>query len=203
MNLNHIYWAFTGVISDEDCKEIIKIAKRQKLEKAKVFKSSFDLEAGNKLRNSEVCFLNNPFIYDLLHPFLNIANRNAGWNFQYDYSESAQFTSYKKHQHYGWHQDCILDQHTNNSDPNFRGKIRKLSMIMSLSDPKAYKGGALEFYIPNPEKKSIQEQSVTCHEIEKKGSVVVFPSFMWHRVLPVTKGTRYSLVMWTLGQNYK
>jgi PKHD-type hydroxylase len=74
---------------------------------------------------------------------------------------------------------------------------------MSLSDPKAYKGGALEFYIPNPEKKSIQEQSVICHEIEKKGSVVVFPSFMWHRVLPVTKGTRYSLVMWTLGQNYK
>jgi len=42
MNLNHIYWAFTSVISDEDCKEIIKIAKRQKLEKGKVFETNFD-----------------------------------------------------------------------------------------------------------------------------------------------------------------
>ena len=203
MNLNHIYWAFTSVISDEDCKEIIKIAKRQKLEKGKVFETNIDWKAGNKLRNSEVCFLDNPFIFSLLHPYLNTANRSAGWNFQYDYSESVQFTSYKDHQHYGWHQDCMLDQHTNHSSPNFRGKIRKISMVLSLSDPKAYKGGGLEFYIPNPEKKSIKEQTVRCHEIEKKGSIVVFPSFMWHRVLPITKGTRYSLVMWTLGHNYK
>ena len=42
-----------------------------------------------------------------------------------------------------------------------------------------------------------------CAEIKQKGSVVVFPSHLWHRVKPVTKGTRYSLVMWNLGYPFK
>ena len=37
----------------------------------------------------------------------------------------------------------------------------------------------------------------------KKGGIVVFPSFVWHRVKPVTKGIRYSLVVWILGQPFK
>jgi PKHD-type hydroxylase len=40
-------------------------------------------------------------------------------------------------------------------------------------------------------------------EILPKGSIVVFPSFLWHRVKPVTKGTRYSLVLWHLGYPFK
>ena len=40
-------------------------------------------------------------------------------------------------------------------------------------------------------------------EILPKGSIIVFPSFVWHRVKPVTKGTRYSLVMWNLGYPFK
>ena len=43
----------------------------------------------------------------------------------------------------------------------------------------------------------------TCTEIKSQGSLVVFPSFVKHRVKPVTKGTRYSLVIWNLGQPYK
>ena len=39
----------------------------------------------------------------------------------------------------------------------------------------------------------------TSKEARVKGSVIVFPSFVWHRVAPVTKGTRYSLVIWNLG----
>ena len=40
-------------------------------------------------------------------------------------------------------------------------------------------------------------------EILSKGSIIVFPSFVWHRVKPVTKGTRYSIVMWNLGYPFK
>jgi PKHD-type hydroxylase len=40
-------------------------------------------------------------------------------------------------------------------------------------------------------------------ETLSKGSIIVFPSFVWHRVKPVTKGTRYSLVMWNLGYPFK
>ena len=44
---------------------------------------------------------------------------------------------------------------------------------------------------------------LTVKEILPKGSIVVFPSFVWHRVQPVTKGTRYSLVIWNLGYPFK
>ena len=42
-----------------------------------------------------------------------------------------------------------------------------------------------------------------CQEILPKGSIIVFPSFVWHRVKPVRKGTRYSLVVWHLGEPFK
>ena len=61
------------------------------------------------------------------------------------------------------------------------------------------KGGAA---FNNPEltkKQNIRE----CKEILSQGSICVFPSFVWHRVKPVTKGIRYSLVLWNLGYSFK
>jgi PKHD-type hydroxylase len=78
------------------------------------------------------------------------------------------------------------------------GKIRKLSVTVSLSDSNDYKGGELEFDFRNGEHGKISN-IVECKEIKSKGSLVVFPSFVWHRVKPVTKGTRYSLVIWHCG----
>ena len=75
-------------------------------------------------------------------------------------------------------------------------------MSVSLSDPKNYKGGDLEFDFRNVEtgkKPNIRK----CKELLPKGSIVVFPSYVWHRVTPVTKGTRYSLVIWNLGWPYR
>jgi PKHD-type hydroxylase len=65
---------------------------------------------------------------------------------------------------------------------------RKLSITVQLSEPDAYKGGSLEFTdnIPSPNLKNL-------------GSVVVFPSFLGHKITPVTKGKRYSLVGWYNG----
>ena len=68
-------------------------------------------------------------------------------------------------------------------------------MSILLNDPKEYKGGILEFATPNGH--------FQCTELIKPGSLVVFPSFVKHRVAPVTKGKRISLVSWTLGYPYK
>ena len=65
-----------------------------------------------------------------------------------------------------------------------------------LSDPKDFKGGDLEFYQYNP---ALKDNIVKCDMLKKQGSFIVFPSYLWHRVLPVTKGTRYSLVAWNCG----
>ena len=72
--------------------------------------------------------------------------------------------------------------------------IRKLTAVMLLSDPTDYEGGKLEFYAGPDDPAS---------PISKKGSVVVFDSNAWHRVEPVTKGVRRTLVMWAVGPQFR
>jgi PKHD-type hydroxylase len=81
-------------------------------------------------------------------------------------------------------------------------KIRKLSVSVLLSDPKDFKGGEFEFDFRNHDPKDKENKQVA-KELNKKGSMIVFPSFIWHRVKPVTKGVRYSLVLWYLGHPWK
>ena len=79
-------------------------------------------------------------------------------------------------------------------------QLRKLSVTINLSDETEYEGGDLEFDSSTPEKiKNI----ITPNNGKSKGTVVVFPSFVWHRVKPVTKGTKYSLVIWCCGKPFK
>ena len=73
-------------------------------------------------------------------------------------------------------------------------------MTVSLTNPEEYEGGDLEFDFRDTDKGS---QPRVCEEIRAKGSVIVFPSFVWHRVTPVTEGTRHSLVCWNLGYPFK
>ncbi|MDB2656544.1 2OG-Fe(II) oxygenase [Crocinitomicaceae bacterium] len=70
---------------------------------------------------------------------------------------------------------------------------RKLSVTVQLSDPDEYEGGDLEFMINHK----------TVKAPRKKGTIVVFPSFIMHRVTPITKGTRQSIVGWVSGPPYR
>ena len=88
------------------------------------------------------------------------------------------------------------------TNKNTLGKIRKLSATVSLSDSKEYSGGDLEFDFRNINPDKGHNRKI-CKEIKPKGSIVVFPSHVWHRVTPVTKGTRYSLVIWNLGYPFR
>ena len=149
-----------------------------------------------KQRNSKIVWLNDPWIYRYIMPFVAKANINAGWNFQYDVSEQCQFTKYGEGQFYDWHCDSFDDPYGERNQKNvsdeFKGKIRKLSVTVSLSDPNTYRGGELEFsFSGSPNQRPVTEE---CKTILPKGSIVVFPSYVWHRVKPVLSGTRYSLV---------
>ena len=209
MNLTNYCWWFQKAVPERICDDIVKYAKSIKDEMAVTggygnkklnAKEVKDLK---KKRNSDIVWLNDRWIYKEIQPYVNLANQNAGWNFQWDWSESCQFTKYKKGQYYDWHCDSwdkpYLPQ--NQNDPTY-GKIRKLSVTLSLSDPKEYSGGELEFDFRNmdPDKK---RNVYKCKEILPKGSLVVFPSFVWHRVCPVKKGSRYSLVIWNLGWPFR
>ena len=209
MNLTNYYWYFQSAVPSRICDEIVKYSKSIQDQMAVTGgygdpkklnqKQIKDLK---KKRDSDIVWLNERWIYKEVQPYVHQANASAGWNFQWDFSESMQFTKYNKGQYYDWHCDGWDQAYQRPAGDPSHGKVRKLSVTLTLSDPKDYKGGELEFDFRNldPDK---PRKPVKCKEILPKGSLVVFPGFVWHRVCPVKKGTRHSLVMWSLGWPFK
>ena len=212
MNLSNYFWYFKSALTPRFCDEVIKYALQQQdsiartggFEKPKLSKE--DVKNIQRKRKSDLVWMNGTWIYKELHPYVHEANRRAGWNFDWDRSESCQFTKYKEGQYYDWHCDSWDKpyERKNKTDPD-NGKIRKLSMTCQLTDGSEYSGGELEFdfrnYEPHQRDEAAHLRKAT--EILPKGSIIVFPSFLWHRVKPITKGTRYSLVLWHLGYPFK
>lgn len=99
--------------------------------------------------------------------------------------EHAQFTEYDAAdaQHYDWHEDnCWTPKPWTDSD-------RKLSCVLQLSDPATYDGGRLE----------LDRDPLPSDKFTLQGDLLIFPSHLRHRVTPVTRGTRHSLVLWFTG----
>ena len=99
-------------------------------------------------------------------------------------TEPGQFTHYLTGGFYEWHMDNdVVGKH--------QPPVRKISMTLLLSDPSTFEGGELEFMSEGKTAKL------------KQGQAVFFSSWLQHRVKPVTKGERYSLVMWFGGPPFK
>jgi|TARA_R110000824_G_scaffold389705_1_gene585922 PKHD-type hydroxylase len=128
------------------------------------------------------------WLYEKLSNMVVKANDTL-WNFDLtQIPEQIQYTEYHAPAgHYDWHQDI---------GPGTLSK-RKVSITVQLSNPSEYEGGTLELFKGG----SIKGPFI---EAEKKaGCVFIFPSYMMHRVTPVTKGTRKSFVLWLGGGHYK
>ena len=139
-------------------------------------------------RNSKVAWIpyNEEEIYERVEKFMLLAN--DVWNFNIERSEPMQYTLYDKNGHYAWHRDFNGQQLVENK------YIRKLSATVQLSDPNDYVGGELEIETMSGE---------ICRMTKEQGSLTVFPSYLKHRVTPVTKGIRKSLVLWLIGEDFK
>jgi len=212
MNLQYYYWYFKSVIPPRICNDIVKyglrhqddvaiigeLGRNRNLKKQPLNKK--EIKDLKKTRDSNIVWMSDRWIYKEIQPYIHQANQKAGWNFNWDYSEPCQFTKYKPGQYYDWHCDSWEGVYTQEGPK--KDKIRKLSVTVSLSDEKDYTGGELEFDFRQQDP-SKQRQIKTCKDILPKGSLVVFPSFVWHRVKPVKKGIRYSLVIWNLGYSFK
>ena len=224
MNLKHYYYYFQSALSPKLCQDIINFGKQHKPEMAvtggvergdgntKVDGSLKKSVINNiqKKRKSDIVWINDRWIYKEIHPYIREANAKAGWNFDWDWSESCQFTKYGVGQYYGWHCDSWeapykRDKLEDGTYPIDHGKIRKLSVTISLNDPDEYDGGNLEFDFRNQVDWDKDKKAAihSCEGIRPRGSIIVFPSFVWHRVAPVTKGVRHSLVIWNLGYPFR
>jgi len=196
------YWFWESSIPSNLCDDIVQhgLSKQETKAFTGTAEDPTPEETADKIRQSNVSWLNDRWIYDTLHPYVTQANKSAGWNFDWDWSENIQFTKYKLNQFYDWHQDAYDKVYPESHGPNQAGKIRKLSIIVTLVDGSEYDGGDLQI---NFRHRSKIDEIKTITEIRPKGSVIVFPSYIFHRVTPVTRGTRYSLVNWNLGYPYR
>ena len=198
MQTKYSYWLFKDVLSEKDRNKIKRIAKKSGYAGSTARDDNNESKKPDKKeRNTDTAFSNDQFLYDTLCPFAHSANESAGWKYDLDWFESVQIARYKKNQHYAWHTDGGGDHFGVYSDgDNTKGKVRKLSLVAFLSN--GYVGGDLEF--------ALQEQK-TGNEVlypeASVGDVIVFPSYVFHRSTPITKGTKYSAAMWCLGPPFK
>ena len=169
MNLQNYYYQFPAVLTPKFVDDIVAYGKSHTPEMAVTGGANKDNEEnldkkGNlkksiikniqKKRKSDVVWMNDRWIYKEIHPYVHEANRIAGWNFDWDWSESCQFTKYGVGQYYGWHCDSWDKPYSrpplaDGTRPIDHGKIRKLSVTISLSHPDEYVGGNLEFDFRN------------------------------------------------------
>ena len=142
----------------------------------------------NGIRESEIKWIHSDdksfWVYEKLGQYIQQAN-NKLWKFNLQsIVDSIQYTVYYEGGgHYDWHVDI---------GP---GSInhRKVSLTIQLSDPDEYEGGDLEIWTGG-DFKTIER---------KQGCAILFPSFLMHRITPITKGIRRSLVLWAGGDSYK
>ena len=187
---NFICWHWKQELSPEICQDLINLGKG-KWNAATTIGSEQDGVSLKNTRKSDVVWLEDQWVYDLIWPYMASANEQAGWNYEISAAESCQLTRYTKGGFYSWHKDGIGSHNevfTNPDNKFLHGNTRKLSMSIILNDD--FESGDFEVYKGDVPKLP-------------KGSVIVFPSFIDHRVAPVTKGTRYSLVAWFLGPPFK
>jgi PKHD-type hydroxylase len=98
--------------------------------------------------------------------------------------ESIQYTRYPIGGHYKYHNDVIFKK---------EDSTRKLSIIMALSSADAYKGGDL-LICPNGDNPTTIRLN--------KGDLIAFPSYIPHKVTPVTEGNRLTAVSWVYGPKF-
>lgn len=173
------FWKWEDGLSHELCDMLLK--DRTKLEETAGGVGGVGGADGvNKsIRDSDVCWAPvNHWVEGIMYNYGLYAAEATGWGFQLGRPEPVQLTSYDKNGFYGWHEDWEpLDN---------KATVRKISVVILLSDPTDFEGGEFQF------------DNLGTVEM-KRGSVIAFPSFLRHQVTPVTSGKRYSAVCWING----
>jgi PKHD-type hydroxylase len=179
------YAWFNNLFNDEEVKKIRNLWNPELIKEASVNMAGKDISRDD-LRKSEVMFIKQgeqDWIYDRLGQACIQINLNR---FKFDiqgFQTELQLANYEGNGFFEWHMDFGAGDISN----------RKLSITVQLSDPGEYEGGELQFMI--------NQNAVAAPK--EKGTAIIFPSFMLHRVTPVTKGSRKSIVGWIGGAPYR
>ena len=180
--MRDLFHLIPQALSDADIAEIMSLAQQAPAQDGTVFSTATGAET---IRNSTIRWLDDAALRQRLWQFVTKANDQA---FGVSVTDQAdmQFTSYDGQSggHYDWHHDVHWSG---------QGALdRKISLTIQLSDPDSYSGGDFEF-----------EEVKTTAPFKSKGTMILFPSYLRHKVSPVTSGVRHSLVAWFFGPRWR
>ena len=168
-----------GALSPQECDQVVALGET-------IPSQSGGVEDGpSDYRVSRITWLapdpSTEWLFHRLAALFHEANRHYGFELV-GFVDALQYTVYGAEEHFDWHLDL---------GPGSTS-ARKLSMSIQLSEPGEYDGGALEFVSMPPH-----------GEAMRRGTAIIFPSFLGHRVTPVTRGVRRSLVAWAYGPTFR
>jgi len=177
------------IFTPEQCQMVINAGRSEPKQNASVG-SDKDTKEGHidtETRTSHISWIPFKKMNDMYKDIENIMKTTNGNHFGFDgmgITEMAQYTEYPEGGFYDWHVD---------NDVNFTHEppVRKISMTLLLSPESEFEGGDLEL------------QSEGKIAKLKQGQAIFFASFIRHRVTPIIKGNRKSLVMWFGGTPFK
>ena len=177
----------TPLFTPDQCQMVINCGRRQPPQKAQVGmnKPGGGIDTNKRITTiSWIPFKEMEPMYNQINNFIQKANLNHFGFDDIQITEQAQFTEYTEGGFYDWHMD---------SDFNMKHEtpVRKISMTLLLSPENQFEGGDLELMASGKKAKL------------KQGHAIIFASFLNHRVAPVTRGVRQSLVMWFGGKPFR
>jgi PKHD-type hydroxylase len=177
----NLYAFWNNAFSKEECQTIINIAKNKGLIKGTT-------RAESDVRDSKISWLypsdNLEWVFRRVTDItLNLNERFFKFDL-FGINEGFQFTNYEAPSgKYGKHVDRGIGT-----------LVRKLSISIQLTNPEEYEGGELKLY-------DGEEEGIIMDKAQ--GTLIIFPSYVLHEVMPVTKGERNSLVTWVTGKQFK
>jgi PKHD-type hydroxylase len=174
------------IFTPEQCQLIINAGRSEPVQDGQVGGGAAGV-VDTKTRTSHISWIpfnKMPEMYSTLETIMKKTNNNHFGFEGMQITEPAQYTEYPAGGFYDWHIDS--DVNGINEPP-----VRKISMTCLLSHESEFEGGGLELMsdgkIARP----------------KQGQAIFFASYIRHRVIPITKGVRKSLVMWFGGPSFK
>ena len=174
------------IFTPEQCQLIINAGRSEPVQDGQVGGGAKGV-VDTKTRTSHISWIpfnKMPEMYSTLEQIVNKTNNNHFGFEGVKITEQAQYTEYPAGGFYDWHIDSDI---VGMNEP----PVRKISMTCLLSHESEFEGGGLELMsdgkIARP----------------KQGQAIFFASYIRHRVIPITKGIRKSLVMWFGGPSFK
>jgi len=175
------------IFTPEQCQLIINAGRSEPAQTGQVGGGSPEGKVDTKTRISHISWIpfnKLPEMYETLNNIIQKTNNNHFGFEGIQITEQAQYTEYPEGGFYNWHMDSDI---VGMNEP----PVRKISMTCLLSHESEFEGGGLEL---------MDEGKIAR---PKQGQAIFFASFIRHRVIPITKGVRKSLVMWFGGPSFK